>query len=93
MNKQQKINLSTLIAGIALILSIAGWAVKTTVSNMILEDKNEDLITKIEDYKNELRWCYRNSDDEGPSIPPYLLESPQSLEEVLENADQDDQNN
>ena len=42
---------------ITLFLSVAGWTVKTTVSNMILENRNSDLELTIKSLSEDLRWC------------------------------------
>ena len=85
--EKKKVGWSTIIAATALLLSISSWAIKTTVSNMILENNNEDLRSKVQTLTDDLRWCRLNGvsfpmmmepeDSSVPekiiTIPPYLL--------------------
>ena len=86
--EQKRVSIPTLLAAATLLLSVSGWAVKTTVSNMLLESKNGDLQSKVRSLTEDLRWCRiygtsfpmmmvepeESSDSrEIIQIPPYLL--------------------
>lgn len=55
--KSPQLNLASILAIATLTLSISGWAIKTTVSNMILENSNNDLKVNVSRLKEDLRWC------------------------------------
>lgn len=55
--KRETINLSAIIAAAALFLSVSGWAVRTTVSEMLLKQKVEFLEDQRTVLRNNLRAC------------------------------------
>lgn len=83
--EKKQFSLPTIIAAITLVVSISGWAIKTTVSNMILENSNADLRSKVQALTEDVRWCrmYGGSfpmsadpeqmEDPIITIPPYLF--------------------
>lgn len=85
--EKKKVSIPTILAAVTLLLSVSGWAVKTTVSNMLLENRSADLQSKVHSLTEDLRWCRiygvsfpmmmepEESSDSASiiTIPPYLL--------------------